>query len=141
MPEQLAERVFCTKSQFSLLDIYFLLNLFFSFPLLLFRYLPNTCSHHTKVWQGTYPTERFRMASRWPYWCSKTMKRRPCWCPKPVLWELNSFLVETLSFVPINLYRCWSRERKRSISGAPISRSARRSFAPLLKSPRNHRPI
>ena len=23
--------------------------------------------------------ERFPMTSRWPYWCSKTMKRRPCW--------------------------------------------------------------
>ena len=22
------------------------------------------------------------------YWCSKTMKRRPCWCSKPILWEL-----------------------------------------------------
>ena len=25
-------------------------------------------------------------------------------CPKPVLWELNSFLMQTLSFVPINLH-------------------------------------
>ena len=32
------------------------------------------------------------------------MKWRPCWCPKPVLWELNSFLMPTLSFVPINLH-------------------------------------
>ena len=24
---------------------------------------------------------------------SQTMKRRPCWCPKPILWELNSFLM------------------------------------------------
>ena len=28
---------------------------------------------------------------------SQTVKRRPCWCPKPVLWELNSFLMQTLS--------------------------------------------
>ena len=33
---------------------------------------------------------------------AKTMKQRPCWCSKPILWELNSFLVLTLSFVPIN---------------------------------------
>ena len=33
---------------------------------------------------------------------AKTMKLRPCWCSKPILWELNSFLVLTLSFVPIN---------------------------------------
>ena len=50
--------------------------------------------------------ERFLMTSRRPYWCSK-----------PVLWELNSFLMETLSFVSINLHRCWSREWKRSIVG------------------------
>ena len=42
--------------------------------------------------------------------------RRPFWCPKPVLWELNSFLMQTLSFVPINLHRCWPREWKHSIS-------------------------
>ena len=59
--------------------------------------------------------ECFHMTSRRPYWCPKTMKRRPCWCPKPVLWELNSFLMQTLSFVPINLHRCWLRQRKHSI--------------------------
>ena len=26
-------------------------------------------------------------------WCSTTMKQRPCWCSKPILWELNSFLM------------------------------------------------
>ena len=36
----------------------------------------------------------------------ETMKWRPCWCPKPILWELNSFLMQTLSFGPINLHRC-----------------------------------
>ena len=45
----------------------------------------------------------------------KTMKRRPCSCPKPVLWELNSFLMQTLSFVSMNLHRCWPREWKHSI--------------------------
>ena len=59
--------------------------------------------------------ECFHMTSRRPYWFLKTMKRRPCWCPKPVLWELNSFLMQTLSFVPINLHRCRPRERKHSI--------------------------
>ena len=39
--------------------------------------------------------ERFHMTSR-----------RPCWCLKPILWELNSFLMPPLSFVPINLDRC-----------------------------------
>ena len=43
------------------------------------------------------------------------MKGRPCWCPKPILWELNSFLMQTLSFVSINLRRCRPREWKHSI--------------------------
>ena len=59
--------------------------------------------------------ECFHMMSRQPYWCPKTMKRRPCRCPKPVLWELNSFLMQTISFVPINLHRFWPREWKHSI--------------------------
>ena len=59
--------------------------------------------------------ERFYMTSRRPYWCSKTMKRRPCWCTKTILWELNSFLIQTLSLVPMNLHRCWPCEWKRSI--------------------------
>ena len=52
----------------------------------------------------------------WLCCCSKAMKRWPCWCPKPVLRELNVFLCKKLSFVPINLHRCWPRERKRSIA-------------------------
>ena len=59
--------------------------------------------------------ERFHMTSRRPCWCPKTMKRRPYWCPEPILWGLNSFLMQTLSFVPINLHRCWPREWKHSI--------------------------
>ena len=55
------------------------------------------------------------MTSRRPYWCPETMKRRPCWCPKLALWELNSFLLQTLSMVPINLHRYWPREWKHSI--------------------------
>ena len=59
--------------------------------------------------------ECFYVTSRQPYWCPKTMKRWPCWCPKPVLWGLNSSVMQTLSFVPINLHRCWPREWKHSI--------------------------
>ena len=62
--------------------------------------------------RSAYSIECFHMTSRWPHWCPKTMKRRPRWCPKQVLWELNSFLMQTLSFVPINLHRCWPREWK-----------------------------
>ena len=59
--------------------------------------------------------ECFQMTSRRLYRCPKTMKRRPCWCPKPILWELNSFLMQTLSFVLINLHGCWPCEWKHSI--------------------------
>ena len=45
------------------------------------------------------------------FWCPNTMKRRPCWCPKPILWELKLFLCEKLSFVPINLQSCWPRKQ------------------------------
>ena len=65
------------------------------------------------------------MTSRRPFWCPKTMKPRPCWCFKPVLWELNSFLIQTLSFVPIHLYRYWPREWKHSI----------RNRLPLMRNP------
>ena len=46
------------------------------------------------VWQWKHSTERFYMKSSPPYWYLKTMKRRPCWCSKPVLWELNHFLTK-----------------------------------------------
>ena len=29
---------------------------------------------------------------------SQTMKRRPWWCPTPILWDLNSFHMQSLSF-------------------------------------------
>ena len=68
-------------------------------------------------WNGRGSSiECFHMTSRRPYWCSKTMKRLPCWCPKPVPWEFNSFLMQTLSFAAINLHICWPREWKHSIS-------------------------
>ena len=55
--------------------------------------------------------------------CPKTMKRWPCWCPKPILWGLNSFLMQTLSFVPINVYRCWQRKWKHSILNSQMRRN------------------
>ena len=36
--------------------------------------------------------------------------RRPYWCPRQVPWEMNSFVMQTLSFVRINLHRCWPRD-------------------------------
>ena len=51
----------------------------------------------------------------WLIECFHITSRRPYWCPKPVPWELNSFLMQTLSFVPINLHIWWPREWKHSI--------------------------
>jgi len=36
--------------------------------------------------------ERFHMTSQQSYWCSETMKWRPCWSTKLILLEFNSFL-------------------------------------------------
>ena len=63
-------------------------------------------------------TERCHMTSRYPEWCSKdkinkTNKRWPCWCTEPILRELNSFLIKTLPFVPVNLHGGWARGWKR----------------------------
>ena len=57
VPERFAERVWWTKSQSPLLNIYFRLWGYQSSSLLLihFRYSANTCSHCTKVWQKAYP--------------------------------------------------------------------------------------
>ena len=50
-PERLAERVWCIKSQSSLLNIYFRLSGFQSSLLLIhFCYGPNTCLHYTQEW-------------------------------------------------------------------------------------------
>ena len=65
--------------------------------------------------------ECFHMTSRGPFWFPKTVKPRPYWSPKPVLWELHSFLTKTLSFVLINLHRCRPREWKHSIGVSHLS--------------------
>ena len=41
------------------------------------------------------------ITSAMPYWCTKTMKRWPCWCSKPIPWELEVFSyvkMEVLTF-------------------------------------------
>ena len=39
------------------------------------------------------PIECFHMTSLQQYWYPKIMKRRPYWCSKSNLWELNTFLM------------------------------------------------
>ena len=45
--------------------------------------------------------------TKWPKFhctgCFHMTSRRPCWCPKPILWEMNSFLMQMIPFVPKNL--------------------------------------
>ena len=60
--------------------------------------------------------------------CFHMTSRRPCGCPKPVPWELNSFRMQTLSFVPINLHRYRPREWKHSIAGVYFSKISVRYF-------------
>ena len=67
VPKRLAERVWCSKSQSSLLIIYFRSSGFQSSLLLIhFRYGPNTCSYYTEVWHRTYPI--------WDAWLSRSAR-------------------------------------------------------------------
>ena len=59
--------------------------------------------------------ERFHETSRRPCCCSKTKKRRPNWCTKTILRELN------LYFYAVNHYGCLSYECTRSIKRQPLS--------------------
>ena len=77
----------------------------------------------------------FFMTSRPPYCCPKTMKRPPCWCLKPILWELNPFILLKLIFAPINLYLIF-RTRDWICSMRPTKvqdRDCRKATWPLLK--------
>ena len=77
-PERLAGRVWWTKSQSSLLNIYF--HLIGSQPSLLIihiRYGPNTCSHCTKVWHRTHPICHARLSrSAWRSFAPLQKSRR-----------------------------------------------------------------
>ena len=87
----------------------------------------------TGLWAMSCATiECFHMTSRQPYSSPKTMKRRPCFCPKPIFWEVYSFLEQTLSFVPINLHRCWPREWKHSIQQVLISKICLRAWRVIV---------
>ena len=48
-------------------------------------------------------TKQGATRSEFRYSCPKTMKQRPLWCTKQILWELNLFLMKKLSFVKIKL--------------------------------------
>ena len=57
-----------------------------------------------------------------PYWVfSHEFTAESAPVPNQTSGELNSFLTQTISFVPINLHRCWPREWKHSIwAGAQL---------------------
>ena len=58
-------------------------------------------------WDIYLSIDSFQMTSRRPYLCTKN-----------ILWELNSFHMLKLSFIPSNLQSCWLSEQKRSINYA-----------------------
>ena len=74
------------------------------------------CSYHLLTELQIYLSFKYNFNTSFTHlviaaiqWCFKIMKRRPCWFTKPILWEFNSFLMQTLSFVPMNLHGCWQR--------------------------------
>ena len=91
---------------FFLIQTLFFLALFKAIILQFLQFCMTNCAHSI---------ECFHMRSRRPYWCPKTVKRRLRWCLKPILWELNSFLMQSFYFVPINLHRYRPREWKNYI--------------------------
>ena len=67
-------------------------------------------------------------------------KQWSCWFSKPILWELNSFLKQTLSFVLLNCQRCWPRKWKLSLifqasAGKIEALECRAPFDPEIASP------
>ena len=45
----------------------------------------------SRKWSDEYRAFSHDVASA--IWCSKTTKRRPYWCSKPIIWELNIYHV------------------------------------------------
>ena len=82
----------------------------------------------SRAFKQRLEAECFHLTSWRPYWCPKTMKRQPCWCPKSILWELNSFLMQTHPFVPINLHKCWPHEWNYSIGCSRTFKISKRFF-------------
>ena len=63
--------------------------------------------------------------AKYEFWCIEfhMTSRRPCLCTKKILWELNSFHMLKLYFIPSNLQSCWPRDWKRSIGIAIVWKS------------------
>ena len=55
---------------------------------ILMKKLLNLVEYFTEEFHLGCTIERFHMTSWQPNLCSKTMKRRPCWFPKPILFLL-----------------------------------------------------
>ena len=59
--------------------------------------------------------------------------RRPCLYTKKSLWELDSFHMLKLSFIPSNLKSCWPRDWKRSVDHGQRPITACVAFTSLYK--------
>ena len=60
----------------------------------------------TRLYKHAITIDRFHMTSRRPYLCTKQCGGHVC-VQKKILWELNSFHMLKLSFIPSNLQSCW----------------------------------
>ena len=89
------------RESFNLL-LFWNVKTFFGFRNVEYRSFNRTITSNRKASN----IERFYVTSRPPYLCSKTMKRRPCWCNKAVLSlsceSRTLFRMLKLSFVPTN---------------------------------------
>ena len=61
----------------------------------------------TKLYKHAITIDRFHMTSRRPYLCTKQWIGGHVCVQKKILWELNSFHMLKLSFIPSNLQSCW----------------------------------
>ena len=68
---------------------------------------PDSFSYRLENLSGV---ERFHMKSQRPYWSVQNNETAAMLVFQSVLWEFTSLLMQTLSFVPLNLHRCWPRE-------------------------------
>ena len=86
---------------------------------------------------NNFAIECFHMTSRLLYWIFQNNETAAMWCSKPILSELNSFLMQTIFF---NLRRCWLRDWKRSIQLVLQQNKSPLPVVPYLNVIRNQEP-
>ena len=72
-------------------------------------------TEHLSAIKADYPVDRFHMTSQRPYLCYENNDSVAMFVYKKITWELNSFHMLKLSFIPSNLQSCWPCDWKQSI--------------------------